>query len=34
VETEWAEYLQLKEAIEKETGFEISFEWECKWMAF
>jgi DNA polymerase, archaea type len=28
------EYLQLKEAIEKETGFEISFEGEYKWIAF
>lgn len=29
-----AEYLELKEAIEKETGFEISFEGEYKWIAF
>jgi DNA polymerase-2 len=29
-----AKYLQLKEAIEKETGFEISYEGEYKWIAF
>ena len=27
-------YLQLKEAIEKETGFEVSYEGEYKWIAF
>lgn len=29
-----ADYLQLRDAIEKETGFEISFEGEYKWIAF
>jgi DNA polymerase, archaea type len=28
------DYLQLKDAIEKETGFEISYEGEYKWIAF
>ena len=32
--TEAADYMALKDAIEKETGFAISFEGEYKWVAF